>query len=214
VVERLLAPLEKRIGVRLRRAEAIKVLRQMVVALTPVAIPPAALHHDALDAAVVLPGEDGALELVHFEAAIVPFARGGHRVVLTHRVAARLSVHAQERLHWRLSTAQFAVCARELEVLRHAPSLARIGRALGLKYVEVPSPSGAFVLALDESVPRVVTFVDDLNAAREPLLEPIREYLARRDVAALTAKLAHPTYDRWRRARRDANGAALCGRAA
>lgn len=97
---------------------------------------------------------------------------------------ASISHHVQQRLHLRLSTADWTQCAQELVALDALPALAPVARAHGLESMWLPSPHGAFCIALDGPVPTVMTFIDELNRRQQALVAPVRGCLAQDDPAA------------------------------
>ena len=181
--DRVYGALMRRICVRLRRCEAHSLLRRMRTALrditlaTSVATPE---HYCVL----VVEAEDDAMYLTRATAEVQAWPCGGFFVASNGRRLASISHHVQQRLHLRLSTADWTQCAQELVALDALPALAPVARAHGLESMWLPSPHGAFCVALDGTIPTVMTFIDQLNRRQQSLVAPVRESLAQDDPAA------------------------------
>ena len=196
---RTCAALLRRGDTQLRAVEARRLLRQLRAAFAPLAVTTLVSKDDAFEllASEAL-GE--AMLVSRIGAQMRRWSTGGWHVRPSHAPIATVSRHAQERLHLRLSTTEWLVCGRELEALLAAEGFADVARARGFRSIWVPSAHGALCLALDEALPTVVTFLDELNARQAALVEPVRECLgAERAVAKFELLLGRPEYGRWRR---------------
>lgn len=168
-ISAVFGPLERRRG-RLRRLEAERLLRSSMRQLQPIAIGEA--RHSPESSRRLIVFVDGCgLSIGWATFSLVTFPRGGHQVACSLTSAARLSSHALERLILRLSTREWPLILRELAVTEGLCAAATAATNQGHRTFRVPTLHGALIVACDESVPTVVTFLDDLSQLKTHLAE-------------------------------------------
>lgn len=160
-LDAVFGPIERRRG-RLRRLEVERLVRCSMRALEPISIGPAVHSADSSRRLVVFVEGPG-LSIGWASFSLVTFPRGGHQVVCELIPTARLSGHALERLIHRLSTREWPLILTELSAVEELSAAAATAMARDARTVHVPTPHGALVVACDEVIPTVVTFLDDLG---------------------------------------------------
>ena len=198
-----LRAMRNRFGLRLRRAEAQRIGNKLLVAARKLAIAP--IVRDGLAFTATLPYvEGGVVRIGRFLLAAPPSRLGGYRLSIRVVDLVHLSVHALERMHLRLSTADWSDLAPALASLARMDAVATAARAAGVRWMWLPSGThGAFVIAFDEVVPVVVAFLDELSHPRASLVAPIGSWLdgSEVDAESLRAILAGSDFDFWRKPR-------------
>lgn len=166
-ISAVFGPLERR-RARLRRLEAERLVKSSMRQLEPIAICEGRSSSGSSRRLIVF--VDGrALSIGWATFSIVTFPRGGYQVDCTLEPAARLSGHALERLILRLSTREWSPILRELSTLEIVCATATTAESRIPQALRVPTPHGALVVACDQTVPTIVTFLDDLSERKANL---------------------------------------------
>lgn len=200
-----LRSMRNRFGIRLRGAEVKRVGVRLHDAARKLAIGPIVRAGEFAFTATLPYVQDGIVRIGRFSYAPRPSRVGGGYWLVVHVTdLVHLSRHALERMHLRVSSADWSDLAPALGTLARMDTIAAAARAAGLRWMWLPSGAdGALVIAFDEAVPVVVSYLDVLSRPRASLVAPIGSLLAGSSVEgdSLRDILARSDFDFWRRAR-------------